>query len=376
MTGRQRIAGYDISKGLAMFLVVMLHYAFTTQYYSDGIAGSMVTTLCMICVPLFFAVNGALLLPRPLDVHKHVRKTVTIIAVLVVWKIIVTIFGIVVDGATYTFTFKDFLGFLFSHELGNYPLTGYMWFMNALIAIYLIYPLIKLMFDDNGAALKATVGVLLTFTVGKDTLVEILNMLGVLSHHEFSSILDKSYEFYIFGSYGYTLLYFIVGGMIARKMTVDGKIQWPCVKFTRTHAVIALVLSYVLLFAFQRFQHATEGINLYVKNGYWLFPTFAMTVLFLMLSLTVNLRSGMVQKTVTLIGKNTFGIYMLQSMAIQLLVKAQSIPAVAAIFQWKANTGWLITLISIAATLFLFLCCLLVSAILGKIPVVRKLFAV
>ncbi|MFQ9707226.1 MAG: acyltransferase family protein [Bifidobacterium dentium] len=71
---KKRIVGYDIAKTLAMFLVVMLHYSLYTRYYSSGIAGTLVTVMCVVCVPLFFAVNGALLLPRPLDEHRHYRK--------------------------------------------------------------------------------------------------------------------------------------------------------------------------------------------------------------------------------------------------------------------------------------------------------------
>lgn len=70
----KRIVGYDVAKSIAMFFVVLLHFAFYTRYYSGGLAGTAVTTLCVICVPLFFAVNGALLLPRTFDVKNIIRK--------------------------------------------------------------------------------------------------------------------------------------------------------------------------------------------------------------------------------------------------------------------------------------------------------------
>lgn len=53
----KRIVGYDVAKSIAMFFVVLLHFAFYTRYYSGGLAGTAVTTLCVICVPLFFAVK-------------------------------------------------------------------------------------------------------------------------------------------------------------------------------------------------------------------------------------------------------------------------------------------------------------------------------
>lgn len=50
---KKRVIGYDIIKFIAMFLVVMLHYSFYTRYYSRGLAGTLITVLCVVCVPLF-----------------------------------------------------------------------------------------------------------------------------------------------------------------------------------------------------------------------------------------------------------------------------------------------------------------------------------
>lgn len=381
-SGKRRIVGYDVVKSLAMLFVVILHYSFYTRYYSSGTAGTLLTTLCVVCVPLFFAVNGALLLPRPFDVRKHIRKTVTIVAVIAMWKNIVALFCIFVD-KTHPVTVKDFLRFQLGGGFGEYP-TGYFWFMNALIAVYLVYPLIKMLFDcKDGIALKATLAVLFTFTVGKDTLVVLLDMLGAATHHEFSSILDSMTEFYIFGSYGYVMLYFLVGGLIAREMFPDGpkgEIRWPFHSFNRLHAVLVLVLCYALSFGVQRFQHATKGTNLTIDYGYWLLPTFVATCLALMVCLTVGTRRTGMSAAITgiagCVGRNTFGVYMLHMMAIVLFSKAQTYPAIAAVFEARLGSGWLVTVMNLACVLVLFACCLGVSVIARRIPGIRTLFAV
>lgn len=90
---KKRIVGFDIARTLAMFLVVMLHYSLYTRYYSGGIAGTLVTVMCVVCVPLFFAVNGALLLPRPLDEHRHYRKVLNIVIIVSIWKVLAAIFS-------------------------------------------------------------------------------------------------------------------------------------------------------------------------------------------------------------------------------------------------------------------------------------------
>lgn len=221
---KKRIVGYDIAKTLAMFLVVMLHYSLYTRYYSSGIAGTLVTVMCVVCVPLFFAVNGALLLPRPLDEHRHYRKVLNIVIIVSIWKVLAAIFFIYVDGSQ-TVTIKDFCIFLLGGNLGGYP-TGYFWFMNALIAVYLILPLAKMAFDsDRRIVLHALMAVLFGFTVGKDTVSLVLQGLGTLTHHDFASIMNSIDEYYIFGSYGYVLLYFLVGGLVGRRLVHGSEIE-------------------------------------------------------------------------------------------------------------------------------------------------------
>lgn len=382
---KPRIIGYDIAKSLAMLFVVILHYSFYTRYYSSGIAGTLLTTLCVACVPLFFAVNGALLLPRPLDIRKHVHKTLTIVAVLAVWKTIVALFCVFVDRthpAPIGTLIKNFLRFQLGGGFGDYPV-GYFWFMNALLAVYLIYPLVKLMFDDpSRIALRAALGVIFALTVGKDTLVVLLDMLGAATHHELASILGSLDEFYIFGSYGYVLLYFTVGGLVARAMMPEGLkggiqgIRWPLRSISRPIAALLIVLCYAISFGIQRFQHATKGTNLTIDYGYWLLPTFTATILALMLCLTVRTQIPPIRVPAETVGRNTFGIYMLHMMAIVLFAKAQAHPALAAVFEAHLNSGVITTVLNLVCVLILFACCLGVSVVLRQIPGVRTLFTV
>lgn len=166
---KKRVVGYDIIKSMAMFFVVMLHYSFYTRFYSSGLAGTAVTVLCVVCVPLFFAVNGALLLPRKMDEAKHYRKTLNIVIVVTIWRLLAAAFFVFVDGS-HPVTLKDLVLFLLGGGFGDYP-TGYFWFMNALIAVYLVLPVMKMAFDsERKLAFNALLAVLAGFTVGKDSL--------------------------------------------------------------------------------------------------------------------------------------------------------------------------------------------------------------
>ena len=115
---KKRVVGYDIIKSMAMFFVVMLHYSFYTRFYSSGLAGTAVTVLCVVCVPLFFAVNGALLLPRKMDEAKHYRKTLNIVIVVTIWRLLAAAFFVFVDGS-HPVTLKDLVLFLLGGAVSN-----------------------------------------------------------------------------------------------------------------------------------------------------------------------------------------------------------------------------------------------------------------
>lgn len=292
---KKRVVGYDIIKSMAMFFVVMLHYSFYTRFYSSGLAGTAVTVLCVVCVPLFFAVNGALLLPRKMDEAKHYRKTLNIVIVVTIWRLLAAALFVFVDGS-HPVTLKDLVLFLLGGGFGDYP-TGYFWFMNALIAVYLVLPVMKMAFDsERKLAFNALLAVLAGFTVGKDSLKLVLQMLGTATNHDFASILNALDEFYIFGSYGYVLLYFLIGGMIGRylkqKQTgeLDADVHHPLFDISWGEASAGIVVCYALTLLIQRYQHATHGTNLTVENGYWLLPSFVATILILLVLGRVNIQ--------------------------------------------------------------------------------------
>lgn len=374
-TMKRRIVGYDVIKSIAMFFVVMLYYSFYTRFYSSGLVGTSVTVLCVVCVPLFFAVNGALLLPRAMDEAKHYRKTLNIIIVVTIWRLLAAAFFVFIDGS-HPVTVKNLFIFLLGGGFGDYP-TGYFWFMNALIAVYLVLPVMKTAFDsERKIVFKALLAVLIGFTVGKDSLRLVLQMVGSVTNHDFASTLNSLNEFYIFGSYGYVLLYFLVGGMVGRylKQRQQGGSdvnRHPVFGISSGKACIGIFVCYVLTLLIQRYQHAAHGTNLTVENGYWLLPTFIATVLILLVLGRARIQ-GFWAKTFQVIGMNTFGVYMLHLAGLVLLSRLQSLPW----FQFMGNLNSIaVTLLNIVLCGCVFAACLAVSVLLRKIPYIGRLFA-
>ena len=83
-----------------------------------------------------------------------------------IWKLLIAAFFVYVDGS-HSVGVKNLVVFLFGGGFGEYPV-GYFWFMNALIAVYLIYPLIKIAFDSNDkSAMGCLLAVIFVFLSGK-----------------------------------------------------------------------------------------------------------------------------------------------------------------------------------------------------------------
>lgn len=376
----KRIVGLDAIKGIAMCLVVLLHYSFYTKYYSSGLAGTAATVLCVVCVPLFFLVNGALLLPRRIKPH-HYRNVLKMILVVLVWKVIAALFFVFAN-AGHQVSFKDFLSFLLGGQLGGYP-AGYFWFMNALIGIYLVFPLVKQAFDSRDRKpLIALVAVIFGFTVCKDTLKLLLQLLGMVTGHEFASLLGGLGEFYIFGNYGYTLLYFITGGFLFELIFQgDGEsgrintklgVRLSELLSKRGLLLVSALSCYILTFCIQRFQNATQGANLIVLDGYWLLPTYIGASAFFCLMAPVRFRATAIRRLVTTVGKNTFGIYMLHMFALTLFSKLQQ----TGMFAFMGTMpGFAVTIANIGWAIFLFACCCCISLILRRVPIIGRMFS-
>ena len=137
---KQRDTNLDILKIMASIAVIGLH----TVMQELSIFNSTLYYLCGFAVPIFFMVNGYLLLPRKEISAKYVfRKICTILKVVVLWNV----------GVFFAFL-------LFKGELINLPETiakslvqkGFLWqfwFLGALIILYVSLPMIHAIFRKS-----------------------------------------------------------------------------------------------------------------------------------------------------------------------------------------------------------------------------------
>ena len=138
----KRNVGYDFIRIFAIFLVVVIHanvaYLAENQGQAGWYAVMLFTSICLVAVPLFFMVSGALLLDteKVLPLKTLFKKRILKQAVpFIIWSLIYVVARIVMKKTPLSITaFTDLL-----HEPAYYQ----FWFMYSLLAIYLLLPVLQ-----------------------------------------------------------------------------------------------------------------------------------------------------------------------------------------------------------------------------------------
>lgn len=300
-----RVPGLDLAKALAIFLVVWYHGYTAPVNVADG-AGTtwlnyaVYSAMC-ICVPLFFMVNGYLLLSRAYDAKKHLRRTLTLVVVTIIWQVITLVVLMLVRGER--LGVGDLLrGVLY----GKQGWTDHFWFMGSLVVLYLFFPLIKAAYDHvRSGYLFFTVAVLV-LTFGNT----LINMLGNTAAFLVRGTGFETENFFsmfnpFFGMYGFTFGYFLLGGMFIG--------QEEKVKRLPTLALLAVIVigafgqtAYGIMQSTWR--KATWDS---VFSGYDTFFAWMMSMAVFILCLRYT-GGGKIGKGIACIGENTLGIYLWQ----------------------------------------------------------------
>ena len=102
--------------------------------------GNVLMTMATCGVPCFMMVSGALMhSSRSFNWKKYVKRIATIYFVMCLWRVIYLVVSIIITGVT--FTFGEFIKYLFLFGgLQNVP-SSVMWYMIAFILVMLVYPI-------------------------------------------------------------------------------------------------------------------------------------------------------------------------------------------------------------------------------------------
>ena len=142
----KRFLYLDVMKTLAMFLVCAIHY----PLLQESRMNNFIQMYCYTGVALFFMVNGALLLnAQNYSDKRHIKRIIKICIQLLMWEVIsITFFFALYKPNIEGISLAELLSYLTGDIIRGMP-TGHFWFMRTLIGIYIVYPMIKSLWNSN-----------------------------------------------------------------------------------------------------------------------------------------------------------------------------------------------------------------------------------
>ncbi|MFD0704698.1 acyltransferase [Alloscardovia venturai] len=385
-TPRKRIVGYDAAKAISMFLVVLIHLTYYTSAFPNTFFSSTISSLAVYCCPVFFMVNGALLLPRTFSFSKHFKRTGMLIGIVFLWRCFSFIPYFLLSSPH--LNAHEVVYYLLMGNIDSLP-TGYFWFINALIGIYLIYPWVKLIFDQKDKRyLYTMMGVLAVFSILLPSIQNILHIVDHFFGRNFASLFNSIEELNVWGQRGNAVLYFLLGGLLGKNVVAhnspannpDDIHTLPTHSqsqrfFSRfAHSPVFLLLSFIVMHAIVSLillsERQWDPTRLFADDGYRLLPSFMGSIILFLLCF-----SGKIPRWLAVfsefIGKNTFGIYMLH---VFFLLAIHNLQAHGFLLLEPSLPTWLSVLFNLLLVLAVVVLTAAVSELAKKIPYVRKMF--
>ena len=135
----KRLSHIDLLESIAILFVVFYHgplysYNFLQHNTATNYLLYYARTILSICAPLFFFVNGYLLLNKPFDLKKHVKKTVRLVVLTFVWAFMLMPVYLLINGEPLS---METVRLAVLNLDVNWRM-NYFWFTGSLVCIYIL----------------------------------------------------------------------------------------------------------------------------------------------------------------------------------------------------------------------------------------------
>lgn len=366
---KKRVLYLDVLKCIAIICVCSYHFPWVSDMeYSQTLAVGTVWRRFVfgfncICVPLFFMVNGSLVFSKEYENKKWIQNMFYLIIQLLLWRCIsILIIGLFqnVDltgnGMRYLANavfFGAFEGINLSH----------MWFIYALIIVYLLFPFIKnglkqsLNRNNYICFFMGIMFVLCFFTKSWITIVKVFPFLGGIELENIRSFLGFD------GMYGPMLFYFILGGILYQQRTKLEKLSgWIFVAMF----VVAGAMLYI------KWYFESTAIGYTYDNVFWGYDCVSGLVLstsvYVLIMKSEHKFVRLPQKlkgAISFLGNNTIGVYYIHWILGTIILP----------FLYEKVMQWDGLVLNFGKAVILVIVCSTIAEISKKIPVIRYLFS-
>ena len=235
----------------------------------------------------------------------------------------------------------------------NNKYTGVLWFLQNLIALYLIYPVLKIVHDNDKKVYNYFFIILLIFTMFTNLLSLISNLINTeIKFEGIKIIITYISKFQILYNRNF-LIFFMLGGYLFENKekfeTKKVRIKWIII------GLAAWIMSYIYAIIISKLQNKTYIGSFNYES---IFMPFILIGIF---ALTFNYKdkNHWYNKFIETVSKNSLGIYLIHIIIIRILnsVITETLPI-----------G-----IRIIKVIFIFLVSLGLTLIIKKIPKINKI---
>lgn len=208
---KQRILYFDALETLAIFLVVSVH----NVWLRGTVASSVAIAFCQLAVPVFFMVHGALLLNKPFDMKRHLHRMAKTTLQLIAWMLIYFVISRCCGWSTGALSRNLIYQYFINGGVLNAGLGGSLWFMFALLQIYLLFPVLHRIWNsDQKIAYYAAIVLFVVSFVRKEASI----WGSWLGNRLFGSAVDLNWwlgKLSPFGGYANCVFFFLSGAILA-----------------------------------------------------------------------------------------------------------------------------------------------------------------
>lgn len=180
---KKRYDNIDLLKFISIFMVISMHIPlFFTDFINTHSINCFVQfglRLISDGVLFFIFVNGFLLMNKTFDLKKHIYKIIKIFLIMILWGVINVVVKSIIRQENISL-FK-IISEVLSIKLPH-PYAGYLWFLQSLISLYIIFPLLKIVHDNNKKVYNYFAITIIIFSVGINFVDIICQLIGKLTN--------------------------------------------------------------------------------------------------------------------------------------------------------------------------------------------------
>lgn len=354
-TRNTRNVAFDFLKAMAILLVIFNH---NRQLNPNSVIDNFFMLLSNVAVPCFFMVSGGVFFHRPFDMKKHSLRMVSFYSVFVVWRAIYLLFFLYY-GAPFDGSIRTILSYLLLFQTYDGVITGHFWFMEGMLSVMLIAPILHLCYEqkkDNLRLLGYLLAVLFLFNqvpaTGNLIISVISDFLGKPTWDiaPIAQILPFSFR------YSNYVTYYLLGALL---MDEKDRFSQP----------VAIALPCVGILGLFLIKFIQTGIftwgDVYLESGYYWISTMLISCGLFLLTLRIPQTPPKIITFIgTQLGSHTLGVFYLHILLIQVLTPTLFAPL-------SAYNGWILNLLE---SILICVLALIIGYLFKKIPLLRTLF--